>query len=332
MIEETFDIIAIGDTTQDIFLGISDLSVQCDLDGKNCKICFDYADKIGVDTKTDVPAVGNAANHAIGIARQELRAAIYTIVGDDIQGHLAHDVLHDEKVDTEYVRFDPNNGTNFSCVINYRGERTILVYHEPRDYRLPALRTARWLYLTSASGEGVSKLHDQVLSYLALYPKTQLAINPGTYQMKLGLESLKPLLARCYVLFLNREETARVLGQATRDVKELMHNFHELGVKTFVMTDGPAGSYVSDGAKVWYLKIFAGPVIERTGAGDAYGSGFMGAVLQGKNIQEAMLWGNANATSVVQYIGAREGLLSAPEIEKMIALNSSIKPEEFAEL
>src|SRR3989344_1228506 len=101
-----FDVIAIGDTTQDIFLQMSDLSVQCDLDGKNCKICFDYADKIGVDTKKDVPAVGNAANHAIGMARLGLKSSLYTIVGDDTQGHLAHDVLHDEKVDTEYVQFD----------------------------------------------------------------------------------------------------------------------------------------------------------------------------------------------------------------------------------
>ena len=48
----TFDIVSIGDTTQDIFLQMSDASVQCDLDGGNCKICFDYADKIAVEKKT----------------------------------------------------------------------------------------------------------------------------------------------------------------------------------------------------------------------------------------------------------------------------------------
>lgn len=324
--------IAIGDTTQDIFLGMSEASLQCDMNGKECKICFDYADKIAVDTKTDIPAVGNAANHAIGIARQDLRVALYTIVGDDVQGHLAHDVLHDERVSTDYVQFDAKHGTNFSAVINYKGERTIFVYHEPRDYRLPSLVSTKWVYVTSASGNGVAKLHEGVLAWLLENPDVKLSFNPGTYQMKLGKEQLQPLLARCDVLFLNREEAARVLGVPTVDVKELIQAFHELGVKTMVLTDGPAGAYVSDGTTVWYLAVFEGPVVERTGCGDAFGSGFMGALLHGKNIPEAMMWGNANSTSVVQYIGAREGLLAVSAMEKMIAANPSIRPQEYATL
>lgn len=332
MRKTTFDMIAVGDTTQDIFLGMSEASVQCDLDGTHCKICFDYADKIAVDTKTDVPAVGNAANHAIGIARQELRAALYTLVGDDVQGHLAHDVLHDEGVDTEYVQFDPNNGTNFSAVINYKGERTIFVYHEPRDYRLPQFRSSRWIYLTSASGDGVAKLHQQVLSWLMSNPEVQLSFNPGTHQIKLGREALQPLLARTGVLFLNREEAARILGVKTNDPKELIQGFHKVGVKIMVLTDGPAGAYASDGKTIWFLNIFDGPVVERTGCGDAFGSGFMGALIAGKNIEEAMLYGNANSTSVLQYIGAREGLLSVSAMKKMIAANPDVRPTEFAKL
>ncbi len=329
MSTDGFDMIAIGDTTQDIFLGMSDVSLQCDLDGKNCKICFDYADKIAVDTKADIPAVGNAANHAIGIARQGLRAGLYTIVGDDTQGHLAHDVLHEEGVATDYVQFDKAHGTNFSCVINYKGERTIFVYHEPRDYQVPQMKNTKWVYLTSASGDGVKKLHAQVLSWLLENPEVKLSFNPGTYQMKLGKEELKPLLARCGVLFLNREEAARVLGVETQDPKELISSFHALGVEIMVLTDGPDGSYVSDGKSVWYLTIFDGPVIERTGCGDAFGSGFMGALLHTKDLPTAMLWGNANSTSVVQYTGAREGLLSIAKIEAMIAANPTVRPVEY---
>lgn len=324
-----FDMIAIGDTTQDIFLGMSEASLQCGLDGQNCKICFDYADKIAVDSKHDIPAVGNAANHAIGIARQGLRVGLYTIVGDDTQGHLAHDVLHGEGVVTDYVEFDTSHGTNFSCVINYHGERTIFVYHEPRDYRLPHLPDTRWVYLTSASGDGVKKLHSQVLSWLLENPGVTLSFNPGTYQMKLGKKELTPLLARCGVLFLNREEAARVLEVTTQDPQELIKSFHDLGVEIMVLTDGSQGSYVSDGKTIWYLAIFDGPVVERTGCGDAFGSGFMGALLQGKDVPESMLWGNANSTSVVQFVGAREGLLSVEEIEQMIAANPQIRPVEF---
>jgi sugar/nucleoside kinase (ribokinase family) len=327
-----FDMIAIGDTTQDIFLEVSDASVQCDLDGENCRISFDYADKIAVDKKTDVPAVGNAANHAIGAARLGLKTALYTVVGDDVQGRLAGDVLKENNVDPSYLAFDKKNGTNFSAVINFKGERTILVYHEPREYKLPEFAETEWVYLTSASGDGVESLHKQVEEYLEKNPSVKLSFNPGTHQMHLGREALEPLLAKTDVLFLNIQEAAEVLGVKTKDVKELAVGYHGIGVKNIVLTDGPDGAYVSDGSTIWYLGIFKGPVVERTGCGDSFGSGFMGAVIQGKPFSEAMLWGNSNSTSVVQFIGAREGLLSPDAITKMIDENPEVRPQEFAKI
>jgi len=326
----TYDVIAIGDTTQDVFLLMSDASLQCDLDGENCRLCFDYADKIAVDKKTDISAVGNAANNAIGVARLGLRSAIYTVVGDDVQGRIAKDVLQENGVEVQYVVFDKEHGTNFSAVINYKEERTILVYHEPRAYQLPTFEPTEWIYLTSASGDGVEAMHEQSLNFVKDNPKVKLAFNPGTHQMHLGKKKLLPLLAETEMLFLNRDESAQVLGVATDDIKELASSYHDLGVTIMVITDGPDGSYVSDGQTIWYLKIFRGPVVERTGAGDAYGSGFISAVVKGKELSEAMLWGNANSTSVVNFIGAREGLLKEDALPALIEENSDITPEEFA--
>ena len=330
--EAKFDVIAVGDTTEDVFLGLSDAAVQCDIDEANCKLLLDYADKIAVDTKTDVPAVGNAANHAIGIARIGLRASIYTVVGDDTQGHIAGDIFKEEGVDTKYVTYDKKNGTNFSTVINYKGERTILVYHEPREYQLPRMESTKWIYLTSASGDGVEALHEQMVKYLDEHPDIQLAFNPGTHQMHLGGTKLGPLLSRTNLLFLNREESAEVLGVEKHDVLELFKAYHEIGVTNMVITDGPEGAYVSDGKDVWYLGIFDGPVIERTGAGDSFGSGFLGGLLSGVPLSEAMLWGNANSTSVVRFIGAREGLLTPEQIQEMIEANPDVRPQEFGTL
>lgn len=328
--EDGFDVVAIGDTTQDIFLEMSDASVQCDLDGENCKILFDYADKIPVDKKTDIPAVGNAANHAIGVARLGLRASIYTIVGDDVQGHLAKEIMQENRVDTSSVSFDKNQGTNLSVVINFKGERTIFVYHEPRHYQLPKLASTKWIYLTSASGGGVEQLHEQVLEYIKANSGVKVAFNPGTHQMKLGRKKLMPLLEKTNVLFLNREEAAGILGIDNNDVKEIIRQFHEIGVPIMVLTDGPDGSYVSDGQLIWYAGIFKGPVVERTGCGDAYGSGFLGALMKEKTIPEAMSWGNANSTSVVQYVGAREGLLDEAAAARIIEANAGVKAQEFA--
>lgn len=324
-----FDVVAIGDTTQDVFLQMSDAGLQCDVDGKNCRLCFDYAEKIAVDKKTDIPAVGNAANHAIGVARLGHAASIYTIVGDDTQGHIAKDVFTENKVDTSYLTVDTKRGTNFSTVINFQAERTIFVYHEPRDYALPALAPTAWIYLTSVSGEGVATLHDQISTYLKLQPDVKVAFNPGTYQIKLGLAKLTPLITKTHLLFVNREEAQRILGLKENDVAILIAAFHQLGVKTMVLTDGSAGAYASDGKTIWHLNIFPGPVVERTGCGDAFGAGFLSALIAGKDIPTAMLWGNANSTSVVQYIGAREGLLTPMALEQMIKNYSTVTPTIF---
>lgn len=327
--ETVFDVIAIGDTTQDIFLEMNEASLQCDMDGNNCRICFDYAEKIAVDKKTDIPAVGNAANHAIGVARLGLKASVYTVVGDDDQGHKAKEIFEKNNVNTSYTTFDTEHGTNLSMVVNYKSERTIFVYHEPRQYALPDLDSTKWIYLTSASGDGVTELHDQAVAYLDDNPSVKMAFNPGTHQMHLGLEKLRPLLKRSEIVFLNREESARVLEKDTNDVAELIKGYHDIGVKTVVMTDGPDGAYVSDGTQILFVGIFDGPVVERTGAGDAYGSGFLSAIIKGKSLEEAMLWGNSNSTSVVNYIGAREGLLQEETVYKMIEENAEIKPSKF---
>lgn len=324
-----FDVIAVGDSTQDIFLKMTDASVQCDLDGHHCRICFDYAEKIPVDQKTSISAVGNAANHAIGIARLKRAAAVYTMVGRDAQGVEATKVFTAEGVDTRYVVADTEHGTNLSMVINYRGERTIFVYHEPRAYALPDLVPPGWIYLTSVSGGGVEKLHTQLEQYLAAHPQVKLAFNPGTYQLKLGREKLVSLLKRTQLLFLNREESARLTQLPVDDSKALLAGLHGLGATWVVVTDGAKGSYASNGAISWRAGIFDGPVVERTGAGDAYGSGFLGALLHGKDIPEAMAWGNANSTSVVQYIGAREGLLSVEGVLRMVQANQKILAQKL---
>lgn len=323
------DVIAVGDTTEDIFLGMHDASLQCDIDGNNCKLCLDYADKIAVETKKVIPAVGNAANHAVGIARLDLKSCLYTIVGNDDQGKKAKEVLQKNGVAVDHVVFDEEHGTNLSIVINFRTERTILVYHEPRVYNLPLTVDAKWMYLTSASGEGVKALHGQVLDFLVKNPNTKLAFNPGTHQIHLGHAELLPILEKTSLLFVNREEAAEVLEEETRDIKQLMKGFHDIGVATVVITDGSKGAYASDGRHIYQLAIFPGPVVERTGAGDAFGSGLLAGLISEKTLVEAMCWGNANSTSVVQFIGAREGLLERPALEHMIAEHKDITPRIF---
>lgn len=313
------DIISIGDTTVDVFLGIDEATVTCDIHKEHCKVCLSYADKIPVTSMEKIYAVGNAANNAVGASRLGMNAALYTILGNDDDGQTSRKRLREEGVSRRYIETDKKRHTNYSTVLNFNGERTILVYHEKRTYRLPRFGKADWVYLTSL-GRGGESVFRELLGFVKK-TRARLAFNPGTYQMKLGLEKLSPVLFLTDVLFVNKEEAERLLGH-DNDVKTLLTELHAKGPKMVVITDGEKGSYVFDGAAAYFLPCFDTPVVERTGAGDSYATGFVAALANDRSVEDAMRWGTLNAASVVSYVGAQKGLLTKKELMKRLKKNS----------
>jgi sugar/nucleoside kinase (ribokinase family) len=80
--------------------------------------------------------------------------------------------------------------------------------------------------------------------------------------------------------------------------------------ETVVLSDGPNGVLATDGKVLVNAGMYEDvKVISRLGAGDAFGSGFVAMHAQGKSLQEAVTFASANATSVVQHIGATIGIL-----------------------
>lgn len=333
-----FDVISIGDTTLDVFLTLEDAKIRCDANQEDCLLCVSYPDKVAVKSKTNVPAVGNAANVAVGGARLGLISALYTILGEDSTGKESFEKLKSEGVHKDYIKFDKKKGTNYSVVLNFQGDRTILVYHELRDYNLPALAKSDWVYLTSM-GPNHQKLHQQVVDYVE---KTgaKLGFNPGTHQLKEGLEALRPLIKKSTVLFVNKEEAQRLVGSDKienprhsrdehGDIKKLLQDLHNEGAKIVVITNGIKGSYSFDGDNFYFLDILKWPDIERTGCGDSYSTGFISALHLGCDVQEAMRWGTVNAASVLQKIGAQEGLLRRQELLKILADNPQLQTKKI---
>ena len=325
-----YDILSVGDATIDHFFFIHDASVQCDINKEDCKLVINYADKLAVDKYLRVTA-GNAMNQAISSSILGLKTAFYTVIGEDSAGNDILEQLKRYGVKDDCVQKDKENSTNVSAVISFNGERTILVYHVERKYNLPMDVETKWLYLTSAGPQSaVPMLHEQVLKYLHNNLSVKLAFNPGTHQMHLGLEALKPLFTRCEILFMNKEEYERVLGlPAGSDIKDLMTAMRKLGVKIFVLTDGPKGSYVYDGAKYYSLPIYDGPVVERTGCGDAFGAAFTAARVYDLSVEEAMRWGTFNSAYVIRMPGPQNGLLDKQEMLSLLKDNKDFKPREI---
>jgi sugar/nucleoside kinase (ribokinase family) len=321
MAGEQYDFLAVGDIVVDAFIRLKEASVHCKLDHEECEICLRFADKIPYEAAYVVPAVGNSPNAAVAAARLGLKAAVATNVGGDRYGRECIDALEREKVSTEFVAVHRDKKTNYHYVLWYESERTILIKHELYDYRLPALGEPRWMYLSSL-GESAGDFEDQLGVYLKDHPSIKLAFQPGTYQMRAGVARMKPFYERAEVFFCNKEEAERILEKPEEtDVKVLMRELRALGPKLVVVTDGPAGAYAFDGEKMWQMRSYPDPKppFERTGAGDAFSSTFTCALALGKSTEDALRWAPVNAMSVVQAVGAQEGLLSQAKLEEFLA-------------
>jgi len=287
-----------------------------------------YADKIEADAQ-DFATGGNSANLAIGSVRLGLSSAFYTVIGDDRIGGIMVDAFADEGVSTEYVTTIKKGRTNFHVVLNHEAERTIIVYHNPRKYKLPKLKPSRWIYYSSMAA-GFEAIHPAMIKHIKKH-KIKLGFNPGTLQIKAGYKVLKPVLEVTEVLILNAEEAERLLGMKHNghDIKRHLVALHEAGPKQVVITDGPNGSFAYDGKNFWKMGIYDVPVVERTGAGDSTSTGILAALMYGKPMEEALRWGVFNSASVIQDIGPQKGLLTKSQMAKCLKQNKHLVAEPF---
>lgn len=318
--KQRIDILAVGDIVTDAFIRLSPHEAEIDKDpvDRHPLLCMTYGTKVPFDEAIIVPAVGNSANAAVSFARLGLHSALYANIGDDDYGREMVRALAKEKVSTEFIHTNHGKVSNYHYVLWYKDDRTILIKHEAYDYKWPRInqyQTPRWIYLSSVAG-GTEQFHKDLTKWLDDNPSVKLAFQPGTFQMRMGVEKLKKLYARSELFAVNKEEAQFVTGMKTDDIKTLLEKLHSYGPKTVLITDGPKGSYASDGKQILRMRDYPDPAppYERTGAGDAYTSTFTAALAMGKDIKTALRWAPINPMGVVQKVGAQAGLLTKEEL------------------
>src|SRR5665647_210331 len=327
-------VISVGDIVTDAFIKFFDNQAQAYENEHGKWLAMQFGTKLPFDHVEIIQAVGNASNAAVAFARLGLNSAFVTDVGGDQEGRDMIAALNKNDVDHRFVRIHPKMKSNYHYVLWYKEERTILIKHEEYDYRWPHLREdeiPRWLYFSSISQHAID-YHDEVAAWLTKYPDVRLAFQPGTFQMQAGAERLQAIYARSEVLILNREEAALVGGGNHDDIHDLINHLHALGPKIVVLTDGPSGAYASDGQNRFRMPLYPdiAPPADRTGAGDAFASTFVAALVKGNTLEGALQWAPINSMSVVQKTGAQAGLLTEEQISEYLQhAPESYKPERF---
>lgn len=306
----TVKLLAIGAAVQDVFLSNSDEFTPVVENPHESFMKLELGAKADVNNIT-FSTGGGATNAAVTFARQGLHSQFMGTIGHDPAGLAVLNDLDQEGVDTTHVSYSNKYNTGYSVLLLApSGERTILTYrgasthYDASNFDLRDCK-ADWLYVSSMAGsmDALDKIFTQAHEL-----GIKIMFNPGKGELSQP-KKLKSLLEDVDVLSVNREEMQTIVeGQ---ELEELVrHAMHYVPVA--IVSDGPNGVVATDGKTIVRAGMYEDvPVIDRTGAGDAFGSGFLSQWAQGKSLKESIIFASANSTSVVTKIGAKVGILTS---------------------
>jgi len=285
-----FDVVTFGSAVIDAFVGTEQ-------SGRN----FEYkaGSKILVgDLKFDVG--GGATNSAVAFARLGLKTGCVCKVGYDNNGDDVLRMLKKERV--KFLGKRVEGRTGYSVILDSKGgARTILTYKGPgnsvKASDLPGFR-AKWLYFSSVLGE--SYRTQEKLARKMKKNGTRLAFNPSEYLIR-GLD-VQELLKLSDVVVLNKEEFDLVGKKYGRSLLDICSG-------VVVVTDKNRMIVCYDRGNKYSLKPNRVKVVERTGAGDAFASGFVAGYMVGWDIDKCLKLGLRESEAVIKYFGAKNNLL-----------------------
>lgn len=300
-------ILCIGKATQDVFLRDDEFDPH-----KEGKVLYTH---LPLGAKLDIGEAhfttgGNATNVAVTFARQGLHSRYLWVLGsDDPVSRTVLDELDQEMVDTHFVGHQQGMRASYSTILlATTGERTILNFHgsipKPHDIadRFEAFDGANWVYPTALGNFATLEriIHE------AKRRSVKVMLNPAGSELSQP-EKLKSLLDDIDVLCLNKEEMQLLVEGDTLE-SLVRHGLNYCSV--VIVSDGPNGVCASDGKTIVTAGMYEDvPVIDRTGAGDAFASGFLSQWAKGATLRDAIVFASANSTSVIGSIGAKPGIL-----------------------
>ncbi len=302
-------ILTIGKGTQDVFVQ----SQEFDPHTKGNKLYTHLPLGIKMEAENVTFSTGgNATNVATTLARQGINTSYMWSLGEDSASQAVLNDLDNESVDTSLVVQDEKYQAGYSVIlIATNGERTIINHrgrscnrfgHHSLD--LGVIADFDWVYPSSLGDDSLKILRDII--EVAEKNDTKVMLNPAGTELS-NIDKLVPLLEGVEILCANREEMKKIVSGETCEELAL----HALNyVPVAIVSDGPNGVVATDGKTLIRAGMYEDvKVVDRTGAGDAFASGFLSQWSRGKSLRDSAIFASANSTSVVTKIGAKAGIL-----------------------
>ncbi len=308
-----FDVVSIGNATLDVFI-----SVHAKKTRDNCII-------LPCGSKQEVESIfystgGGATNTSVAFSRLGLRTGILAAVGKDDPAKTILSELKGEGVDTSMVERIEKFNTAYSAIVTGRGFDRVIFTYGGATTHLQEEKQINWRKLSKSNWFYVSSFHSRHLILEKVFDfarknKINVAWNPGKSELKQGINKLRPILGCTNIFFVNAEEAEMLTRK--KGIKANLRELQKL-VPLVVITTGKKGCIAFDGVRFFEAKTHKINVVDSTGAGDAFNSGFLTGIIWGKPIPGALKLGVRVAESILVAMGAKNNLLSKKQVRKFV--------------
>ena len=261
---------------------------------------------------------GSAANTAVGLARLDCKVGFIGKVGGDREGDLLLEDFRREGVDVEgiaHAKFGESGSV--MGFVDEQGQRALYIHPGVNDAIAPEeisetyISQAKFLHLTSFVGDKSFQTQKNLLE--SLPENMKVSFDPGALYARKGYAQLEPIIKKTYVMMPNSRELELITGE--KEIKKGATFLIDKGVKVVAVKLGDEGCYITNGGKEHKIAALKVPVVDTTGAGDAFCAGFLYGLLKGKNLLECGKIGNFVASRCVMQMGARVGLPYSKDLE-----------------
>lgn len=288
-------------------------------------ISDDYDDEFSCNTYHKFFG-GSPSNIAMNVKKLGIRSLVASAIGKDGLGNFLMKHLQHAGIDTKCVQ-QVDYATSMVLVTKSRNNPIPIFYREA-DYHLTytveleeALLNSKILHFscwpisrmpartTIEKMIDTAKKNDKLVCFDPNY-------HPLLWQKgEDGVEYVKSIIGKVDIIKPSEDDAERLFGKDTHENQ--IKKFLDLGAKLVIMTLGKDGAIVSNGAEMIALHSLATEVVDTTGAGDAFWSGFYTAIIKGCSIKEAISLGFAVSAYKLRYTGA---VVELPKLEEIKVL------------
>lgn len=287
-------------------------------------ISNEYGEESQGDGYTRFPG-GSPSNIAINASKLGIRSRMVSAVGTDGLGTYLTQHLKAAGMNTDGIqRVDAAT----SLVVLTKSQATpIPIFYRDADFRLTydakleqaleqskAVHFSCWPISREPSRRVIEKVIEEARKRGLL-----IGFDPNYHRMiwqpgEDGVEYVKTIIPKVDIIKPSEDDAERLFGKA--DPFKQIERFLSLGAKLVIMTLGKQGAIVSNGNETVSFSTLATEVVDTTGAGDAFWSGFYAALLQGYTVRDSLNLGFAVSAYKLKRLGA---VVDLPKLESIKA-------------